>query len=208
MPQYNGDNDPYDYLDAYNVQMDLQATISLVKCRIFSAILGGIPWAWFKSLPPRSINSWEGCQQRFLNQYRALRRQLAPPCHLATVFQKANEPLRDYIARFRREMSNVEDPSDESILTTISAGLRKDGKLYERIYRTPIKDLGEFYERASNEIRWEDAFGSKKPVGSREEAGGSNQNKRRHNGDAGREAWGEHSKNEVFKRAQKAEGDE
>ena len=49
-------------------------------------------------------------------------------------------------------MSNVEDPFDESILTVISAGLRKDEKLYESIYKTPIKDLGEFYERATKEI--------------------------------------------------------
>ena len=54
--------------------------------------------------------------------------------------------MKDYIMMFRREVSNVEDPSDKSILTAISAGLSKDGKLYERIYRTPVKDLGEFYE--------------------------------------------------------------
>ncbi|XP_052181956.1 uncharacterized protein LOC127794748 [Diospyros lotus] len=154
--------------------MDLQTTNSLVKCRAFQTILGDIPQAWFRSLPPRSISSWEECQQRFLNQYRALRRQLAPPCHLTIVFQKANEPLRDYIARFRCEVSNVKDPSDGSILMAIFTGLRKDGKLYESIYRTPVKDLGEFCERASKEIRWEDAFGSKKPIRPKEEAGGSN----------------------------------
>ena len=68
------------------------------------------------------------------------------PCHLATVFQKTNESLKDYIAKFRRVVSIIEDPSDESVLTTISAGLHKDGKLYESIYMTPIKDLGKFYE--------------------------------------------------------------
>ncbi|XP_052172180.1 uncharacterized protein LOC127788108 [Diospyros lotus] len=84
------------------------------------------------------------------------------PCHLTTVLQRTNESLKEYIAKFRREVSNIEDPSDESVLTAISAGLRKDGKLYENIYRTPIKDLGEFYKRAAKEIRWEEAFGSKK----------------------------------------------
>jgi len=32
IPQYNGDNDPYDHLDAFNVQMDLQMSSSLVRC--------------------------------------------------------------------------------------------------------------------------------------------------------------------------------
>ena len=82
-----------------------------------------------------------------------LRRKLVPSCHLATVFQRINESLNDYIAKFRREVSNIEDPSDESVLIAISADLRKDVKLYESIYTTPVKDLGEFYERSSKEIR-------------------------------------------------------
>ena len=90
------------------------------------------------------------------------------------MFQRSNESLKDYIARFRREVSNVEDPSDESVLTTISAGLCKDGKLYEGIYRTSIKDFGEFYEQAVKEIWWEEAFGSKKHNRTKEEAGTSN----------------------------------
>ena len=32
IPQYNGDGDPYDHLDAFNVQMDLQTSSSLAKC--------------------------------------------------------------------------------------------------------------------------------------------------------------------------------
>ena len=84
-------------------------------------------------------------------------------------------------------MSNVEDPSDESILMAISVGLRKDEKPYESIYRTPVKDLGEFYEQAAKEIRWEEAFCSKKHTGPKEDAGTSNQNKKRGNGHNGRE---------------------
>ena len=87
-----------------------------------------------------------------------MRRQLAPLCHFATVFQRTNELLKDYITRFRRELSNIEDPSDENVLTAISASLRKDGKFYESIYKIPVKDLGEFYEWAAKEIRWEEAL--------------------------------------------------
>ena len=153
MQQYNEDSDPYDHLDAFNVQMDLLTTSSLAKCRAFPTTFSSTPRTWFRSLLPHSIGCWEECQQRFLNQYRVLRRQLTPPCHLATVFQRSNESLKDYIARFRCEVSNVEDPSDESILTAISAALRKDSKLCESIYRTPIKDLREFYERVAKDIR-------------------------------------------------------
>jgi len=52
-----------------------------------------------------------------------MRRQFAPPYHLATMFLRTNESLKEYIARFRYEVSNIEDPFDESVLTAISAGL-------------------------------------------------------------------------------------
>ncbi|XP_052172161.1 uncharacterized protein LOC127788085 [Diospyros lotus] len=69
------------------------------------------------------------------------------------VFQQSGESLKDYIERFRCKVNNVESPSDESILIAISVGLRKDGKLYKSIYKSPIRDLGEFYERAAKEDR-------------------------------------------------------
>jgi len=68
------------------------------------------------------------------------------------LFQRTNESLKDYITRFRSEVSKVEDPSDESVLVMISASLRKDGELYESIYRSPVKDFGEFYVWATKEI--------------------------------------------------------
>ena len=57
----------------------------------------------------------------------------------------------------------MKNPSDKSILTVIFARLQKDGKLYESIYKSPVRDLGEFYERAAKEVRWEEAFYSKRP---------------------------------------------
>ena len=89
--------------------------------------------------------------------------------------------LMDYIERFRCEVNNVVNPLDESILTTISAGLRKDGKLYESIYKSPMKDLGEFYERAVKEIRWEEIFSSKKPEHQKDGGRSTSQNKKRRN---------------------------
>ncbi|XP_052189973.1 uncharacterized protein LOC127799790 [Diospyros lotus] len=151
IPQYNEDGDPYDHLDAFNVLMELQTSSSLVKCRVFPATLGNIPRTWLRSLRPRNICSWEECQRKFIGQYRSLRWQLASTCHLATMFQQPNESLKDYIERFKHEVNTVDDPSDESTLTAISARLRKDRKLYESIYKSPIRDLDEFYERAANE---------------------------------------------------------
>ncbi|KAL5738354.1 hypothetical protein ACOSP7_031115 [Xanthoceras sorbifolium] len=81
---------------------------------------------------------------------------------LGTVFQKADEPLKNYIARFQKEVSCVESPSDDSVLTAIIAGLRKDGELYRSIYNKPVKTLRDFYKRSNTYIRMKEAFGLKK----------------------------------------------
>lgn len=148
MSQYNRDNDPDDHLDTFNVQMDLQTTSLLVKCSVFPATLGDIAHAWFKGPSPRSISSREECQRRFLDQYRALRRQLALPCHLAMMFQKTNELLKDYISRFRYEVNNIEDPSDESVLITISTGFAR----MQSSMRAFTKPLLKIWENSMNEL--------------------------------------------------------
>ncbi|XP_052196008.1 uncharacterized protein LOC127803648 [Diospyros lotus] len=208
MPQYNGDNDPFDHLEAFNVQMDLQTSSSLAKCRAFPATLGDIPRAWLRRLHPRSICSWEECQKKFINQYRSLQRQLAPTCHLAIVFQRFGESLKDYIERFRREVNNVESPSDESIITAISAGLRKDGKLYESIYKFSVRDLDEFYERAAKEVRWEEAFSLKMPSYQKKGAEHIGQSKKRADEDSRKKGRERSPNDQAAKKARFRQGNE
>ncbi|XP_052176712.1 uncharacterized protein LOC127791020 [Diospyros lotus] len=135
--QYNGDNDPYDHLDAFNVQMDLQTSSS-----------------------------------------------------------------------FRLEVNNVKSPSDESILTAISAGLWKDGKLYESIYKSPVRDLGEFYERAAKEVRWEKAFGLKKSSNQKKGTEHTSQGKKRSDEDSLKEGRGRSPNDQTAKKARFGQGGE
>ena len=39
---YYGDSDLYDHLDAFDIQMDLQTSNLLVKCRVFPATFGDV----------------------------------------------------------------------------------------------------------------------------------------------------------------------
>ena len=78
----------------------------------------------------------------------------------------------------------MENPLDENVLTMIFARLRMDRKLYESIYKSPIRDLGEFYERAAKEVRWEETFGSKKPSNQKDRGGSSNQGQKKDSDDS------------------------
>ncbi|KAL5798713.1 hypothetical protein ACOSQ2_003533 [Xanthoceras sorbifolium] len=109
--------------------MSLLTTNSKVTCQWFPATLGEIQRKSLKGLPTCSIISWSQCQELFLNQYQMLKKQFVPSCHLKIIFQKADERLKDYIARFQREVSCIKSPTDESVFTVITVDLRKDDDL-------------------------------------------------------------------------------
>ncbi|KAL5823503.1 hypothetical protein ACOSQ3_021478 [Xanthoceras sorbifolium] len=56
----------------------------------------------------------------------------------------------------------MESPTDESVLTAITADLRKDRELYWSIYSKPVKTLMDFYKWSNIYIRMEEALGPKK----------------------------------------------
>ncbi|KAL5798588.1 hypothetical protein ACOSQ2_003408 [Xanthoceras sorbifolium] len=56
----------------------------------------------------------------------------------------------------------MEIPTDESLLTAITASLQKDGELYRSIYSKPVKTLMDFYKQSNTYIRMEEGFGPKR----------------------------------------------
>lgn len=77
---------------------------------------------------------------------------------MATLFQKKYEVLKDYTTSFCMELKYINNPQDESILTAISVGLDKSGKLYCSIYKTPIKALQDFYDQVTIDIIIEESL--------------------------------------------------
>ncbi|KAL5767713.1 hypothetical protein ACOSQ2_014496 [Xanthoceras sorbifolium] len=56
----------------------------------------------------------------------------------------------------------MESPTDESVLTAITTGLRKDDELYRSIYNRLVKMLWDFYKQSNTHIHMEEACGPKK----------------------------------------------
>ncbi|XP_052171517.1 uncharacterized protein LOC127787496 [Diospyros lotus] len=100
----------------------------------------------------------------------------------------------------------MESPSNESILTAISTGLHKDGKLYESIYKSPVRDLGKFYERATKEVQWEEAFGLKKPSNQKKGGEHISQNKKRGDDNARKEGQGQSPNDQTAKKVRYEQG--
>jgi hypothetical protein len=71
-----------------------------LKLKMFPLSLSSIAFTWFTSLAPNSIFTWAQLEQKFHEYYYSGDTELRLS-HLTAIKQKHNEPIADYIRRFR-----------------------------------------------------------------------------------------------------------
>jgi hypothetical protein len=67
---------------------------------LFSLSLTGTAFAWYATLAPNSINSWDKLEQKFYEHFFSVEPELELT-DLALVQQGGEEPVNDYIWRFQ-----------------------------------------------------------------------------------------------------------
>ena len=63
---------------------------------------------WFSSLPRNSVDSWADLKEAFLNRYTTSVVQPKSEHSLATVTQKEDESLKDYLTRFTTNLARFQ----------------------------------------------------------------------------------------------------
>jgi hypothetical protein len=71
-----------------------------LKLRLFPLSLSSTAFTWFNSLAPNSIFTWAQLEQKFHEYFYSGDTELILS-HLTVIKQKHNEPVTDYIRRFR-----------------------------------------------------------------------------------------------------------
>jgi hypothetical protein len=73
----------------------------------FLVMMGPQALNWLEALPAGSINSWQDLCNAFIQYYQASCSGPKPRCDLASVKQKPDESLRDYIKRYFANRNTV-----------------------------------------------------------------------------------------------------
>ncbi|KAF3608501.1 hypothetical protein DY000_02050144 [Brassica cretica] len=99
---YEGTGDPDDHIAQYKQRM---LAVALPKeyseatiCKGFGSTLIGPALKWYINLPTRSISSFAGLSDKFVEQFASSRTLEKTSDSLYEVLQHRVEPLRDYIA--------------------------------------------------------------------------------------------------------------
>jgi hypothetical protein len=100
--KFSGDDNHtiWEHISQYIAQLGEAGNFNSLKVRLFSLSLTGTAFAWFSSLAPNSIDSWDLLDQKFHDHFFSGSYQLKLT-DLTSVRQSKEESVSDYLKRFK-----------------------------------------------------------------------------------------------------------
>ncbi|XP_024004978.1 uncharacterized protein LOC112082110 [Eutrema salsugineum] len=154
IPFYEGTTDPKAHITAFRIAMGRAFTKNAAKlterevdagyCLLFVEHLKGAALEWFSRQERNSIGIFQQLSALFRKQYSMFMDRGTSDADLWTLSQGSNEPLRDYMSEFRREMA-LNTPQ------TIQDALHRSSDFV--VNEEEMKNLDEQYEATKAAIR-------------------------------------------------------
>lgn len=104
---YDGTTDPDDHIKAFSTRMAFRIGNHAIWCRAFSLSLEGEALEWFNSLPPNSIESFEGLKAMFGRQFASSLMQDLTIFELYNLKQEKEETLKPFMDRYQKMVRRV-----------------------------------------------------------------------------------------------------
>jgi hypothetical protein len=125
--KFSGDDNrtTWEHISQYTAQLGEAGTYNSLKVRLFSLSLTGTAFAWFSSLAPNSIDSWDQLEQKFHDHFFSGSYQLELT-DLTSVRQNKEESVSDYLKRFKKVKNCCFNLSltDSDLVDLAARGLR------------------------------------------------------------------------------------
>ncbi|VFQ93083.1 unnamed protein product [Cuscuta campestris] len=167
IPRYDRTADPQEHFNRYQTLMNVVTFSEEVLCRSFPATLDGLASEWFNELPEGKIDSWENLVWRFLVHFASNKKKKKLHfSHLLSIRQRPDEPLREFLARWKLETTRVYGADDKTRLSTFHLVLRS-GDFSKRLALEKPREYAIALAMAEDEAEAEELEANKK----KEEAG-------------------------------------
>ncbi|KAH7867399.1 hypothetical protein Vadar_032865 [Vaccinium darrowii] len=122
--QFDGMGNPKQHVAHFVETCSSAGTDGDLLVKQFVRSLKGYAFDWYIDLEPNSIDSWDQLQQDFLNRFFSTRR-IVNMTELSNTLQQEDEPVIDYINRWRNLSLNCKDRiSEASAIEMCTKGIR------------------------------------------------------------------------------------
>ncbi|VFQ73250.1 unnamed protein product [Cuscuta campestris] len=166
--RYDGESDPQEHINSYIQVMIAVDASGALMCRCFLQTVDNKVADWVNHIPALSIRTWDELGLRFLEHFAGNCRPKKHFSHLASVRQKHEESLKNFLIRWRKESMEVEGIDDKSRLAMFTAALQ-DGFLHTDLTPHPPDTFEEAMVRAGRYVTLEERKEDKKEKTPKEE---------------------------------------
>ena len=96
VPNYTADMEPADWIENYEMAMEILEVSDAVCARYLSMMLEGPAKSWLKNLPPNSINSWHELKEQFIKNFQGTCKRPTTIIDLENCAQKEGESAQHW----------------------------------------------------------------------------------------------------------------
>ncbi|KAK0604017.1 hypothetical protein LWI29_011229 [Acer saccharum] len=141
--------DPKEHVRRFRNIMAQYSSNDGLLCLTFPQTFGDLASRWFGRLPPGTISSFSNLSKAFIRQFMGSVQRRKSLAHLSNLKQERNESIKKYLARFGKEVAQIDDASDVAVIAAFTNGLQS-GRLSFDLRRDRPKTYEEMMEIAGD----------------------------------------------------------
>ena len=132
MTPYKGNMDPKSNIESFVLLMEVQGVIGDAFCKVFPLTLSGSAILWFRSLAPRSIDSFLKLRKSFHRHFKGASLPKKTIWELRLMKQGEDESLKAFVERYHNMVLEVGGYESLEALESFKGAL-KVGRLWTHL---------------------------------------------------------------------------
>jgi hypothetical protein len=154
--KYDSRSDPSILLKMYNITAHSSSGNEDHMVGYFPLVMGKAPLLWLNNLLAECITSWATLSRLFTTNCQATYNHPDNTRHLARVWMRSDETLREYTNRYFENRNTLAGVKDEDVMANYKKGITNI-KLFEKIHEADAHTIGDLMAYVDKLVDTQDA---------------------------------------------------